>query len=159
MADIVIEVQGLGRQFGAKVALDNISLSIPAGKVQGLVGENGILPAGEYLARLDGRLAVNAGFLVGHSALRRLVMGEAAIGEPADAAALRAMADLAEVRWRSGDLEGAADAARAHQASGGEEPMAALIVAEDLARSGRPDEAGTIAAEIAELGPAGEESR
>ena len=35
-----------------------------------------------------------------------------------------AMADLAEVRWRSGDLEGAADAARAHQASGGEEPLA-----------------------------------
>ena len=40
---------------------------------------------GEYLARLDGRLAVNAGFLVGHSALRRVVMGEAAIGETASA--------------------------------------------------------------------------
>ena len=47
------------------------------------------------------------------------------------------MADLAEVRWRSGDLEGAADAARAHQASGGDEPIAAIIIAEDLARSGR----------------------
>lgn len=32
----------------------------------------------EYLARLRGTLAVNAGFLVGHSALRRRVMGEAA---------------------------------------------------------------------------------
>jgi N-acyl-D-aspartate/D-glutamate deacylase len=31
----------------------------------------------EYLARLDGRLAVNAGFMVGHSAVRRVVMGEA----------------------------------------------------------------------------------
>src|SRR5215831_15763234 len=30
----------------------------------------------EYLDRLDNRLAVNAGFLVGHSAIRRVVMGE-----------------------------------------------------------------------------------
>jgi hypothetical protein len=52
-----------------------------------------------------------------------------------------AMADLAEARWRSGDLEGAADAARAHQASGGAEPMAALILAEDLMRTGQAADA------------------
>ena len=56
-----------------------------------------------------------------------------------------AMADLAEVRWRSGDLEGAADAARAHQASGGDEPLAALIIAEDMVRSGREADANPIA--------------
>jgi hypothetical protein len=52
-----------------------------------------------------------------------------------------AMADLAEARWRSGDLEGAADAARAHQASGGAEPLAALILAEDLMRVGQAADA------------------
>ncbi len=52
-----------------------------------------------------------------------------------------AMADLAEVRWRGGDLPGAADAARAHQASGGKEPLAALIIAEELARTGAEEDA------------------
>ena len=31
----------------------------------------------DYLARLEGRLAVNAGFMVGHSALRRVVIESA----------------------------------------------------------------------------------
>ena len=34
----------------------------------------------EYLARLDGNISVNAGFLVGHCAIRRYVMGGDAIG-------------------------------------------------------------------------------
>ncbi|MDE0909933.1 MAG: amidohydrolase family protein [Myxococcota bacterium] len=37
----------------------------------------------EYLGKLDNKLAVNAGFMVGHSALRRVVMGERAIGNEA----------------------------------------------------------------------------
>ncbi|MFF7354259.1 amidohydrolase family protein [Streptomyces filipinensis] len=40
---------------------------------------------GEYLDALDGRIAVNAGFMVGHCALRRYVMGPDAIGgQPGD---------------------------------------------------------------------------
>ncbi|TJZ52086.1 D-aminoacylase [Streptomyces piniterrae] len=35
---------------------------------------------GEYLDALEGRIAVNAGFMVGHCALRRYVMGAEAIG-------------------------------------------------------------------------------
>lgn len=38
---------------------------------------------GEYLGKLDGRLGVNAGFMAGHSAIRRVVMGERAVGHPA----------------------------------------------------------------------------
>ena len=36
---------------------------------------------GEWLGLLDGTLAVNAGFMVGHCALRRLAMGERSVGE------------------------------------------------------------------------------
>ena len=38
---------------------------------------------GEYLGKLDGKLGVNAGFMAGHSAIRRVVMGERAVGEKA----------------------------------------------------------------------------
>ncbi|MFD5129554.1 N-acyl-D-amino-acid deacylase family protein [Streptomyces olindensis] len=49
---------------------------------------------GEYLDALEGRIAVNAGFMVGHCALRRYVMGPEAVGGQPSAAQLDAMVRL-----------------------------------------------------------------
>ncbi|MDB5289899.1 MAG: ytrB, partial [Phycisphaerales bacterium] len=40
-ADAIVEVRNVSRRFGTKIALDDVSLSLPAGTVLGLVGENG----------------------------------------------------------------------------------------------------------------------
>jgi len=81
-----------------------------------------------------------------------LPLARAALEQMAGAGTLDrdALCDLAEVRWRSGDLEGAAEAASAHHASGGQEPLAALILAEDLRRIGHRDEARRLAAAVFE---------
>ncbi|WP_328888518.1 N-acyl-D-amino-acid deacylase family protein [Streptomyces sp. NBC_00316] len=49
---------------------------------------------GEYLDALEGRIAVNAGFMVGHCALRRHVMGAEAVGGQPTPAQLDAMLRL-----------------------------------------------------------------
>jgi N-acyl-D-aspartate/D-glutamate deacylase len=48
----------------------------------------------EFLDRLDVGLSVNAGFLVGHSTVRRVVMGESASSDRADATQVEAMTHL-----------------------------------------------------------------
>jgi N-acyl-D-aspartate/D-glutamate deacylase len=59
---------------------------------------------GEYLDKLERRIAVNAGFMVGHSALRRVVMGERAVGHHATPAELDAMRALLATSLREGGL-------------------------------------------------------
>lgn len=53
---------------------------------------------------------------------------------------------LAEARWRTGDLAGAGEAARAYLASGGGEAIGFVIAAESIADVGRPGEASRLAA-------------
>jgi hypothetical protein len=59
-----------------------------------------------------------------------------------------ALADLAEARWRTGDLDGAAEAAEAHLQGGGDEPLARVIAAERSARDGRILDARQLATQV-----------
>ncbi len=59
----VVEAQGLTKRYGRTVAVDNIDLQIPAGKIVGLIGPNGAgkttaLKAVLGLATYDGKLSV-----------------------------------------------------------------------------------------------------
>ena len=59
---------------------------------------------GEYLDRLEGRLAINAGFMVGHSAIRRTVMGERAVGSEATEEELKEMVALLRKSMEEGGM-------------------------------------------------------
>src|SRR5947207_4472343 len=58
--DNVVEIKNVTRQFGAKRALDNVSLAIPRGVVFGLVGANGAGKA-TLIKHVRGRLKAQAG--------------------------------------------------------------------------------------------------
>lgn len=74
---------------------------------------------GEYLDRLEGSLAVNAGFLVGHSALRRVVMGERGVGRPAEDPDVDAMRRLLDEGLASGAVGFSSSWASTHNDSDG----------------------------------------
>ena len=59
---------------------------------------------GQYLDHFEGKLAVNAGFMVGHSALRRAVMHERAVGEKATRADIAEMEALLSESIAAGGL-------------------------------------------------------
>ncbi len=59
-----------------------------------------------------------------------------------------ALADLAEVRWRTGDLVGAGEAADAHLQAGGDELIAICVAAEAASAAGRSADARNLAARV-----------
>jgi hypothetical protein len=61
-----------------------------------------------------------------------------------------ALLDLAEIRWRTGDLPGAGVAAQAHLGTGEEALMALVIAAEAAAAAGHPGEAHRLASQAVE---------
>ena len=69
---------------------------------------------GEWLDRLEGHLSINAGFLVGHSTLRRLAMGEAAVGHAATPEQIAAMVAMAHEAMGSGALGLSSSLGEAH---------------------------------------------
>jgi N-acyl-D-aspartate/D-glutamate deacylase len=73
----------------------------------------------EYLARLESSLAVNAGFLVGHSALRRVTMGDEAVQRAASPAEVEAMAQLLDDSLRSGGMGFSSSIGAAHSDADG----------------------------------------
>jgi len=85
----------------------------------------------DYLARFEGSLAVNAGFLVGHCAIRRTVMGPDSVGGQPTAEQIAAMQALLAESIEAGGLGFSSSQAYTHSDGDGE-PVPS--------RHARPDE-------------------
>ena len=109
----------------------------------------------EFLDRLDVGLSVNAGFLVGHSTVRRVVMGEAATSDRADAVQLEAMVRLVEASLTGGALGLSSSLGEGHL-DGDHRPVPSSCAGPDefVALAGAlRDHAGTTLEFIPSIGP------
>jgi N-acyl-D-aspartate/D-glutamate deacylase len=75
---------------------------------------------GDWLDRFDGSIAVNAGFLVGHSALRLAAMGEDAVGGQATPAQVDRMVALLHEALASGALGFSTSQSQTHNDGSGQ---------------------------------------
>ena len=87
---------------------------------------------GEYLDRIDGTTAVNAGFLVGHSAIRRCVMGDDAVGKPASEEQIDAMRAMLDESLAAGGLGFSSSWARTHNDADGDPVPSRAATKEEL---------------------------
>jgi len=72
-----------------------------------------------YFDQIEGRLGINAGFMTGHSAIRRVAMGEEAVGRPADADELDRMRRLLRDALDAGAIGFSSSWARTHNDADG----------------------------------------
>jgi N-acyl-D-aspartate/D-glutamate deacylase len=84
----------------------------------------------DYLRRLEGRLGVNAGFLVGHCAIRRYVMGSEAIGSEATPEQVDAMVGVLDESIEAGGLGFSTTLSKTHSDGDGE-PVASRWASRD----------------------------
>jgi hypothetical protein len=97
-----------------------------------------LAPGGRVLALRLARLHLRMGSLALARAELESSAGAGALDEPA-------LLDLAEARWRTGDLAGAGEAAHLAIERGMGDPLAYVIAAESVAGAGRPTEARRLA--------------
>jgi len=85
---------------------------------------------GEYLDGLDGRIAVNAGFLVGHCALRRYVLGEEATERESTPGEVETLAKLLGQSLEAGGLGLSTSRSSTHN-DGDNRPVPSRIASEE----------------------------
>jgi N-acyl-D-aspartate/D-glutamate deacylase len=73
----------------------------------------------EYFDEIEGRLGINAGFMVGHCAVRRVVMGPEAVGRPATDDEIAAMRNLLRAGFEAGAIGFSSSWARTHNDADG----------------------------------------
>jgi N-acyl-D-aspartate/D-glutamate deacylase len=109
----------------------------------------------QYLTRVDQGLAVNAGFMVGHSAIRRAVMGDDATRREATLEQLSAMVELVEASLSGGALGLSSSLGEGHtDGEGRPVPSRSASFAEFVALAGAlRDHPGTTLEFIPTVGP------
>ncbi len=85
---------------------------------------------GEWLGELDGTLAINTGFMVGHSAIRRLVMGERSVGNESTPEELEQMKALLRTSIEEGGFGFSSSWATTHNDPNGQ-PVPSRHCSED----------------------------